>query len=221
MRTNKVASLFLAASGSIILVWIAWLTWYDMTSWGKDITLIFFESRTGQTISLGVDMKVIHYFLISLILILSSLPMLCLNRGYRLHFPRFLRFFDAPLLRKSIETLTHHLSRFIAGIVAMVLLGLCLFISPFRGETLAIVGVYALLSTLIITLLATAEFQVENYDVQEYHMEETMYRIVDNTAKAFDISRTGMDLRKTDEFEREIYLSEGQTSLSSNAHVYM
>jgi hypothetical protein len=103
----------------------------------------------------------------------------------------------------------------------MVLLGLCLFISPFRGETLAIVGVYALLSTLIITLLATAEFQVENYDVQEYHMEETMYRIVDNTAKAFDISRTGMDLRKTDEFEREIYLSEGQTSLSSNAHVYM
>ena len=67
------ASLFLTAFGSIILAWVGWLTWYDITVWGKDIALIFFGSRTGETISLGIGMKVIYYFLIGLALFLSGL----------------------------------------------------------------------------------------------------------------------------------------------------
>jgi len=70
---SNLTSLFLTAFGSIILAWIGWLTWYDMTMWGKDIATIFFESRTGEAISLGIGMKVIHYFLIGLALLLSGL----------------------------------------------------------------------------------------------------------------------------------------------------
>ena len=69
----NLAGLFLVAFGSIILAWVGWLTWYDMTSWGKDISLIFFGSRTGEAISLGIGMKVIYYFLIGLSLLLSGL----------------------------------------------------------------------------------------------------------------------------------------------------
>jgi len=58
------AGLFVAVFGSITLAFVGWLTWYDMTTWGKDVALIFFGSRASEHISLGIGMKVIHYFLI-------------------------------------------------------------------------------------------------------------------------------------------------------------
>ncbi|KPV63947.1 MAG: hypothetical protein AOA66_0526 [Candidatus Bathyarchaeota archaeon BA2] len=69
----KLVGFFLVALGSIILAWVGWLAWYDMTSWGKDIALIFFGSRTGEAISLGIGVKVIHYFLVGLALLLLGL----------------------------------------------------------------------------------------------------------------------------------------------------
>jgi hypothetical protein len=70
---SNLASLFLTALGSILLAWVGWLTWFDITMWGKDIALIFFGSRTGEAISLGIGMKVLYYFLIGLALLLSGL----------------------------------------------------------------------------------------------------------------------------------------------------
>lgn len=39
----------------------------------KDVAHIFFEPRTGENISLGSGMKVIHYFVMGISLLLSSL----------------------------------------------------------------------------------------------------------------------------------------------------
>jgi hypothetical protein len=64
---------FLITSGLIIMAWVAWLMWYDVTWWSKDIFLTFFGSRIGETISLGIGMKIFDYFLIGLILPLSGL----------------------------------------------------------------------------------------------------------------------------------------------------
>ena len=72
-RLLNLSGLFLAAFGLIILTWVGWLTWYDMTTWGKDIAIIFFGSRTGEAISLGIGMKVIYYFSIGLALFLLGL----------------------------------------------------------------------------------------------------------------------------------------------------
>jgi len=69
----NLASLILIACGSIILAWVFWLVWYDVTAWGKDIVLIFFSSRTGEAIGLGIGMKVFDYLLIGLALPLSGL----------------------------------------------------------------------------------------------------------------------------------------------------
>jgi hypothetical protein len=69
-RLQNLSGLVLAAFGLIILAWVGWLTWYDTTTWGKDIAQIFFGSRTGQAISLGIGMKVIYYFSIGLALLL-------------------------------------------------------------------------------------------------------------------------------------------------------
>lgn len=78
-RLSKVASLFLIAFGSTILAWVGWLTWYDKTM-GKGLGLIFFGSRAGETISLGIGMKVIYYFLIGLALLLSGSVILLRRR---------------------------------------------------------------------------------------------------------------------------------------------
>jgi hypothetical protein len=70
----------LITSGLIIMVWIGWLIWHDVTWWSKDIVLIFFGSRTGEAISLGIGMKIFDYFLLSLILPLSGLVISCRRR---------------------------------------------------------------------------------------------------------------------------------------------
>jgi hypothetical protein len=44
-----------------------------MTVGGKDISVIFFGSRTGEAMSLGLGVKVIHYFVLGLALLLSGL----------------------------------------------------------------------------------------------------------------------------------------------------
>ena len=62
--------------------WVGQLTLYDMTTWGKDITRIFFSSRTDEYIfpTLGIDMRVIHYFLLGLTLLLGSVGLLRIRR---------------------------------------------------------------------------------------------------------------------------------------------
>ena len=69
----NLASLLLTAIGSILLAEVAWITFYDTTIWGKDIAVIFLGSRTGEAISLGIGLKIVHYFLIGLVLLLSGL----------------------------------------------------------------------------------------------------------------------------------------------------
>jgi len=58
-------ALVLVAAGALLLAWVGWLTWYDMTVWSKDVGTIFFGARTNEAISLGIGMMVIHYFLIA------------------------------------------------------------------------------------------------------------------------------------------------------------
>jgi hypothetical protein len=62
-----IVSLF--ASAALVLAWVAWLIWIDITVWSKDISTIFFGSRTGETISLGIGMTVFHYFSIGMTLL--------------------------------------------------------------------------------------------------------------------------------------------------------
>ena len=69
---TNLAGLFLTVLGLAILAGIAWLAWFDSTSWGKDITLILFGSRAGEAVSLGIGMKIIHYFVIGSALLLSG-----------------------------------------------------------------------------------------------------------------------------------------------------
>lgn len=74
------ATLVLMALGSVTLVWVSNLVWHDITVWGKDATLIFFGSRTGEAISLGIGMILIHYLIIGLAFVLSSALLLIIKR---------------------------------------------------------------------------------------------------------------------------------------------
>ena len=54
---------------------------YDIIIWNKNIALIFFGSRTGQAISLGIGIKIIHYFLIGIASFLSGTLTYLRRRG--------------------------------------------------------------------------------------------------------------------------------------------
>ena len=64
-----------AALGLITLAFVGWLTWYDITTWSKSLALIFFGPRTGEAISIGIGMRVIHYLLIGSALFLLGILM--------------------------------------------------------------------------------------------------------------------------------------------------
>jgi hypothetical protein len=53
-----------------------------MTVWGKDIGAIFFGSRAGEAISLGIGMAVIHYFSIGMLLLAAGVALFLKNRFF-------------------------------------------------------------------------------------------------------------------------------------------
>ena len=81
-------SFSLIALGAVTLAWVGQLTLHDMITWGKDITRIFFSSRTAEHMfpTLGIGMRVIHYSLIGLALILLGLVVLFRIRKCPHHF---------------------------------------------------------------------------------------------------------------------------------------
>ena len=204
------AGLLLAASGSIILAWVGWLTWYDMTSWGKDITLIFFGPRTGEAISLGIDVRVIYYLLTGLALLLSGL--LTLLRS----LPK-----NAPILRDLVGKLTHASAKLVTGLILMTLVGLSLYLSPLRANTVAVVGVFASLSAIIFAFLAAVEIEVITVEEEKVAVDKTSlkricaYEIVNDAARHLNFSQTNMHLTKTNEFKMDTSSSESQITMSS------
>jgi len=204
------AGLLLAASGSIILAWVGWLTWYDMTSWGKDIALIFFGPRTGEAISLGIGMRVIYYLLTGLALLLSGL--LTLLRS----LPK-----NASVLQDLAGKLTHASAKLVTGLILITLVGVSLYLSPLRANTVAVVGVFASLSAVIITLLATVDIEIVNVEEEKAGMDKTSlkricaYEIVNDAARHLNFSQTNMHLTKTNEFKMDTSSSESQITMSS------
>ena len=74
--------LTLLTFGVLVLAWVGHLTWNDISVWNKDIGTIFFGSRTGEQISLGIGMAVIHYFLIGVSLFAAGLLLFIRNRVF-------------------------------------------------------------------------------------------------------------------------------------------
>ena len=68
LKAHWLALSFVVAA-ALVLGWVASLVLNDISVWGKDLGTIFFGSRTGEPISLGIGMGVIHYFAIGMALL--------------------------------------------------------------------------------------------------------------------------------------------------------
>ena len=77
---TQLIAFVLFAFGTFVLTWVGWLTWKDLNFWKKDLGTIFFGSRTGENISLGIGMALIHYLLIGMSLIAAALVLFLGNR---------------------------------------------------------------------------------------------------------------------------------------------
>jgi len=156
----NLACLFLTAFGSIILAWVGWLTWYDVTTFGKDVALVFFGSRTGEAVSLGIGMRVIYYFLIGSSLLLSGLLAFLLRRSnINLRISRLLRaqlqqekeeppvfFPDARALEENLQLLQSENEA-----LKQELLRYRRLPSGKIGFTLLIIGALALVASFVAT----------------------------------------------------------------------
>ncbi|MBT8171253.1 hypothetical protein KJN74_00070 [Candidatus Bathyarchaeota archaeon] len=58
--------LSLVVSAMLTIIWVAQIAINDIIVWNKDVTSIFFGSRTGEPISLGIGMQLIHYLLVGI-----------------------------------------------------------------------------------------------------------------------------------------------------------
>lgn len=109
-----------------------------------------------------------------------------------------------------------------SGLALITMLGVILYLSPLRGDTVAVVGVFASLSALIVAVLATTEIEIlsaeeENPGVDMTSLEEGHAdRTMSDAAEFLDLSYTDMYLGKTDEFRLDVYSSESQITLSSH-----
>lgn len=54
--------------GAVVMVWVGSLAINDMNIWNKDLGTIFFGSRTGEGISLGIGMTLINYVYVAIAL---------------------------------------------------------------------------------------------------------------------------------------------------------
>jgi hypothetical protein len=70
----------LFATAALVLVWVGYLIWNDISFWNKDIGTILFGSRSGEAISLGIGMTVINYVLIGVSLFTAGLVFFLRNR---------------------------------------------------------------------------------------------------------------------------------------------
>jgi len=73
---NLLIGVIFLAFGLITLCWVFQLIWNDIIVWHKDLGLIFFGSRIGEAIGLGIGMQPVHYFFIGLTFLLVGLAVL-------------------------------------------------------------------------------------------------------------------------------------------------
>ena len=113
------------------------------------------------------------------------------------------------------------IGKLVAGLALITTLGISLYLSPLRGNTVAVVGVFASLSAFIIAVLATTDIEILTVKRQPTNLgkssseENHAHKTTSNTAGFLDLSHTNMHLRKTNEFEIDICSSENQITLSS------
>jgi hypothetical protein len=73
---SRLIGFIVLSLGLVTLAWAFQLVWKDIVVWGKDLGLIFFGSRVGEAIGLGIGMSVVHYFFIGLTFLLIGLVVL-------------------------------------------------------------------------------------------------------------------------------------------------
>jgi hypothetical protein len=65
------------------------------------------------------------------------------------------------------------LRKLVAGLTLITILGVSLYLSPIRGNTVVVVGVFASLSAVIIALLATTEIEIITVEEENAGMDKT------------------------------------------------
>ena len=62
----NIITLTLVLFGIAILVGVGFIALFDLIYWNKDVGMIFFGSRIGEPITLGIGILLIHYLLVGI-----------------------------------------------------------------------------------------------------------------------------------------------------------
>lgn len=102
---SRFLGFFLLLLGALILVWVGGLIWNDITVWNKELGVIFFGSRVGENISLGIGVVLVHYFFVGLTFVLLSLVVLFHRARFCPHYFGYLgsRYRNTPMHPKCLH----------------------------------------------------------------------------------------------------------------------
>jgi len=146
----------------------------------------------------------------------SLLETLAPYRIFRRHLPK-----NASILQDLAGKLAHASAKLVTGLIFITLLGVSLYLSPPRANTVAVVGVFASLSAIIFAFLAAVEIEIITMEEENVGMGKTSpkaiytYEVAKDAARRLDFSQTNMHLIRTNEFKMDISSSENQITLSS------
>lgn len=80
-HSSNLYTFLMTTIGSSFLAYTAWLVLSDVIFWQKDLVIIFFGSRMGEEISLGLGFTVMHYLIIGSISLFAGIFMYLRKRN--------------------------------------------------------------------------------------------------------------------------------------------
>lgn len=128
---------------------------------------------------------------------------------------------EASLAKQLLSTR----KRIVLSLIIMMILGVSIYMSPLRGNTVAAVGVFAILNTAVITLMATIQVEIINSEedlnssVTQARRQQT-HEMTSYSAQAGNITYSTQSPHETDMRERNLYFTRIHTTLSS-AHTVL
>ena len=130
-RPLRIFGLLLLVVGCVFLVFVGWVAYLDISVWGKDVAAIFFGTRVGEFLSLGLDLRLVYYAVIGAAMIVSS----------------FLVFL-------------YSIGKLLLGLVSLGVISVVLFFLPFDGNVVLLTGLFVGFFGLASFLIGAVEVEI-------------------------------------------------------------
>lgn len=101
----NLVTLTLILFGTAILIGVGFIVLFDLIFWNKDVGMIFFGSRIGEPITLGIGILLIHYLLVGIIFFGVGIGLFFKNRNSAKLSQKVNNYQNQRFMKKSVKNI--------------------------------------------------------------------------------------------------------------------